>query len=611
MPIIWDLECYPNFFLFGYINHPKLPGWKAYLSPSKPQFTPEEIAHFQYLEANCTWYGFNSANYDAPMWKFARAGANNQQLKQFNDAIIVGGLKRWEVERAGWMQAQLSGFDSVDLMEVLPGVKLGLKTYMARAHSHTLQDLPYPPDTALTESQMQDVWNYHDNDLRGTYELKEICADRLAFREKMSARYGADMRSKSDAQMSEVIVSSRLGQRPEVPYIPSGTKFTATPGPWLSFATPYMQEIARTALTSEFVWNRKDPGEALPDGTKTGVTMPDAIKKLRVKIGNTVYKFGMGGLHSQESSRTLRGPGYRDSDVAGYYPELVRALKLLSPEQMAIYVDVMAERRTSKAQMQQLKAAKLDYSEAKTESDGGKIVVNGWYGKLFSKYSFMCNPQAGVSVTINGQLSLLMLIERLELAGVSVVSANTDGIVTHAPTGLEWVRDTTMAWWCNATGFDLEHNDYKIMAQRDVNSYVALLDSGEIKRKGVFAESGVLSGMQGIHPDRDISKDAAVAYMMKGTPIAETVRACKDIRKFVLSRKVKGGAYYKGQYLGPTARWYYRVGDAEPLRYANGNKVAASDGSMPCQVLPDAIPADLDYGAYEAYALQLVQDCGG
>lgn len=632
-PIYWDLECWPNFFLFGYITDaPNCPGWKAYLAPHKPTFTAEELAHMQALITSATWYGFNSLNYDAPMWRYAMAGANNAQLKALNDEIIVRRMKRWEVERNGWPQATLPGWDQVDIMEVLPGVKIGLKTYMARNHSETLQDLPYPPDTVLTLDQMRNAWNYHGNDLKGTRELKHVAQKRLDFREKLTnilnddldtrrtaAMYGTapmpyirnvDLRSKSDAQMSEAILSAKLGYRPDVPYVPSGTRFRMQPAPWLQFASQYMQDVHRLACSVEFEWNRKDPGELLPDGTKTGVTMPAELKKLRVTIGDTVYKFGIGGLHSQEKSRTLRGPGLRDSDVAGYYPELVRALGVLVPEQQAIYVGSMAERRAAKDLMQRQKAAKQDYSSAETDSDTGKIIVNGWYGKLWSKYSPMCNPQAGVSVTINGQLTLLMLIERLHLGGVAVVSANTDGIVTQCPPGMEWYRDGVMRWWEGLTGFTLEHKDYALLAQRDVNSYAALTIDGEIKRKGVFAESGVLSGMQGIHPDRDISKDAAVLYMTKGVPVSTTIRACTDIRKFVLSRKVKGGAYHNGQYLGPTARWYYGTSSTEPLRYDNGNKVAASDNAGAIQRLPGTLPADINYAMYEAYALELIQGCG-
>lgn len=601
--IIFDTECYSNFWLFGYRPATGGPSWKCGLWPGKPAFTPAELQHLAELASDCTWVGFNSLNYDLPMIRLALCGASTEQLKQLNDAIIMGGLKRWEVERAGYAQHPIK-IDHVDIMEVIPGVRIGLKTYMARNHSRTLQDLPHDPAKPLSVQAMREIWDYHDNDLRGTGELLGVVAKRLEFRDTLGARYGVDLRSKSDAQMSEAIIAAKLGYRPEVPYIPSGTRFKALRAPWLQFASGYMRNIAELCYSTEFEWNRKDDSEVLPDGTKAGVSMPPALAKLRVTIGNTTYKFGIGGLHSMETGRTLRGPLLQDSDVASFYPELVRLLRVLSPEQQAIYEAVLVERVDAKH-----RAAAGD-TEAKTIADSAKILLNGLYGKLWSKYSFACNPQAGVSITIAGQLSLLMLIERLELGGVTVHSANTDGIVTQCPARLDGYRQSCMAWWEKQCGFTLEHTQYSLLAQRDVNNYIAVdATTGKVKRKGVFAKSGVLEGMQGGHPDRDISKDAAVAYMVDGVPIEATVRACTDIRKFVMSRKVKGGAYHAGKYLGPTARWYYSRISTEPLRYANGNKVASSDNAMPCMVMPDGVPWDMDHARYEQYALELVDAC--
>jgi hypothetical protein len=311
--LYWDLETYPNFFLFGFLtDDPAFQGWKCYLSPEKPTFTPEEREYLAWLARTYTWYGFNTLNYDCPMWRYAMAGAGTAELKQLNDAIIPGpgreGLKRWEIERAGWPQAVIPEWDCVDIMEVLPGVRIGLKTYMARNHSETLQDLPYPPDTHLTYAQQCEVWNYHNNDLRGTRELTQLVRARLALRERIMEKlnnlpapepryiardvvtgigdvYGpqvqtmyelqsspprrpVDLRSKSDAQMSEAIMAARLGYRPEVPYIASGTRFRLIPAPWLSFATQYMHSIYQLCCSVEFEFNRKDPGEELPDGTK-------------------------------------------------------------------------------------------------------------------------------------------------------------------------------------------------------------------------------------------------------------------------------------------------------------------------------------------------------
>src|SRR5690625_2631930 len=87
----------------------------------------------------------------------------------------------------------------------------------------------------------------------------------------------------------------------------------------------------------------------------------------------------------------------------------------------------------------------------KTQSDTLKISVNGSFGKLGSKYSALYAPDLLIQTTLTGQLALLMLIERMELAGISVRSANTDGIVCQFRRELEhemeqvafdWMLDT-------------------------------------------------------------------------------------------------------------------------------------------------------------------------
>ena len=56
-------------------------------------------------------------------------------------------------------------------------------------------------------------------------------------------------------------------------------------------------------------------------------------------------------------------------------------------------------------------------------------MLNGTFGKTGSPYSVLFAPEMMIQTTITGQLALLMLIEHLETASISVISANTDGIV--------------------------------------------------------------------------------------------------------------------------------------------------------------------------------------
>ena len=54
---------------------------------------------------------------------------------------------------------------------------------------------------------------------------------------------------------------------------------------------------------------------------------------------------------------------------------------------------------------------KEERSYLKTTSDTLKICVNGSFGKLGSKFSFLYAPELLIQTTMTGQLALLMLIE--------------------------------------------------------------------------------------------------------------------------------------------------------------------------------------------------------
>ena len=641
----FDTECARNYWLLKF--YPPIGRMQSFtLHPWKPQFTPDELWRLGLIFQNFTIVGFNSDNYDMPMIRYALTGCGVEALKQLNDALIpppgTSPLRRWDV-RKQYPQVDIPGLDHIDIMEVVPGVRIGLKTYMARMHSDTIQDLPFDPAAELDDATQAITDDYCGNDLRGTRQLREQVKSRLALREKLTDKLNSeldarrqrgeyidiakvDLRSKSDAQMSEAIITAKLGYRPDVPYIPTGYTFRLTPAPWLQFVTQQMHDVLELCKSVTFLWSRNDEGEFFYDTdgkkVKTGVNMPAELKKLRITIGNTVYKFGIGGLHSQESALTMySGPhgNLVDRDVGSFYPSLAILMRLFNDVLMPIYEEIYNERMGGKAKIAQAKAdfkanpiatfaAILD--EVETLTGGFKIVLNGGYGKLWSKYSFLLDPNAGIAITINGQLSLLMLIERLHVGGVSVVSANTDGIICFVPAGLEWYYLSTVAWWEQATGLTTDETPYRSIHMRDVNSYVAITPDGEVKRKGVFSESGINASMQGVHPDRDIAKDAAVAFLVHGTPIADTIKACTDIRKFVLSRKVKGSGQWRGHYLGGTVRWYYST-TGEPITYvSNGNKVAGSDGAFPIQKLPDYMPADVDYAKYIEYAEELLRVAG-
>ena len=269
--------------------------------------------------------------------------------------------------------------------------------------------------------------------------------------------------------------------------------------------------------------------------------------------------------------------------------------------------------------IQELAFLKSELRRAQTETETKKIAANGSYGKLGSPFSILYAPELLIQTTMTGQLSLLMLVEQFELAGFHVLSANTDGIVTKVPRKDRWLFTAIIFDWECASGLTTEENFYKSIHSRDVNSYVAIaVDSvsGKLKakRKGAYTASGRgFPGAAGLKktPDCEICSEAAIDFLISGTPAEDTVRNCQDIRKFVTVRKVTGGAVKNGQAIGKNVRYYYADDNPGPLLYAtNGNRVPDSDGAEPCMVLPDELPDNIDYDRYVREAYAILDDMG-
>jgi hypothetical protein len=213
-----------------------------------------------------------------------------------------------------------------------------------------------------------------------------------------------------------------------------------------------------------------------------------------------------------------------------------------------------------------------------------------------------------IQTTVTGQLCLLMLIEMITAQGVAVVSANTDGIVVHCHTSKE--KDVMQAAfnWELETSYPLERTDYKILASRDVNNYLAVRCDGELKGKGVFTKSGLSK-----NPDFRIVFEAVAQYLANNTDTLKTITDCTDMNKFVSVRRVNGGALWRGEKLGKAVRFYYstEIDQNECIRYpTNANKVPKSAGARPLMTLPDELPNDIDYELYNCMAHNLLIEIG-
>jgi len=619
-----DTECYRNFWLFRALDqHGK---FHTFPMTNEMPLDRQGVADFLYQHKI---YTFNGINYDMPMITLALNGATCAQLKEANDAIITKGLKPWDFYNYYNIQP-LDYLNHVDLIEVAPGVRISLKLYAGRNHSLKMQDLPYPHDKELSPWEMFNTTDYCGNDLWNTKDLRVALAGEIALRDALTYKYQVDLRSKSDAQIAEAIIKTKLTFKPQRRYIPHGYNFYCDIPPHIKFATPELQEVLSIVRNASFVVEDKEQAIELGilEGVRTGVKIPDELKKMVIKIGNGKYKFGIGGLHSQEqtvSYYTNDYVEYEDIDVDSFYPTSILNANMY-PEQIGpgfipIYREIYDRRLFCKSEAKRLEkiAAYLDgqdkndtihqQAQMTVENEGLKIVLNGTFGKLFSMWSVVYAPELGIKVTIGNQLSLLMLIEMLELSGIRVVSANTDGLVVEIKKGMRKIFEDVVRWWEQVGGFTMSSKKYRSIHFRDVNNYVAIDSDGKAKRKGVFGQGGITKKK---HPEKEICSDAVVEYLLNGTSIRETIKKCNDIRKFVVIRQAKGGACYSktGEYLGKAIRWYYGMEPWFIATVGSGNRVAGSEYAVPCMQLPPIMPTDVNHEYYIREAMEMLKDIG-
>ena len=616
---VLDIETYPNYFL---ILIRRLVDGKVFTYEMQHDDDPPNWDHLARVLRKYKIITFNGLTFDMPIVFLAMAGASIAELKEAASRIIEGGLRFWEVENAFGIKVP-KWLDHIDLMEPNPAVRQSLKVLNGRLHGRWMQELPYHHASMLTEEQMDFVRTYCINDLDATELLFNALVDAIELREQVSDMVGQDVRSKSDAQMGQVIIKKRVadatGKKAEKAEFKAGFSFKYKAPACIKFETPQLQEVLRNIQQHTFITDK--------DGK---VDLPKWIADTLIKIGPSTFQMGIGGLHSTESNRGIKATNIHkivSVDVSSFYPAILLNSSLYPKALGKIFLNVYRAIRDERV------AAKKAKDKVKDKTF--KIVLNGCFGLLGNRWSVIYAPDLMIAVTLTGQLSLLMLIERAHLAGIEAISANTDGVEFYCPVefyeGLDGdrirggkLKEITEGWERD-TGYVLEAVEYIALYNQSVNSYFALKADGGHKRKGPLSNPWSkdpsdfdLRGQMMKSPQMTICSDAALYFLKNGTPIEDTIRNCKDVRQFITVMTATGGATWRDEYLGKVVRYYWSTdGDAifkvkAHAKTGNRPKVSKTDGSKPIMELPDdlLVPADVDYDRYIRETHKILEEIG-
>ena len=579
---IFDVEVYPNCTLFCS---------QCVETDERQSFWHSESGSATRLrtfvgDKQKTFVGFNSNHYDSVIVSAWCQGFDTKSIKHISDTIIVEGVLSFQVKN----EYKLTNFlnDHIDLIEVAPSF-VGLKAYGARMNMPMLQDLPYDPHEALSVDQQNILESYCQNDIETTAELFKRLESELELRLKISKQYGIDLRSRSDSQMAEQVFKKNLNLKSlDVP-IPSTVSYD--PPEYLKMDRAGTQAALDDISKMKFY---VDP--------KSGhIKMPDSLDKLQIYTRTGSYKIGIGGLHSTHDKRVTHVAGDEliyEIDAASFYPTIILNGNL-SPSHIGNrfindYRRIYDERLEAKSQGDKVTADTL------------KISLNGTFGKLASRHSMLYAPDLMLAVTMTGQFTLLMLIELLEREGVTVLSANTDGIVIRVANYNEQSVRSCVQKFEKLSGFTFEYTSYEKLAIKDVNNYIAIKKNG-IKAKGIYSPVSLRK-----NPTAPVCAYAVGQWLAHGTSFGDTIsNASFDM--FITARNVAGGGVQGGKYLGKVVRWYQSTKTTESILYAkNNNKVPKSDGAQACMQVDDwsVKPDDLDTQWYINECINIAHNVG-
>lgn len=436
---------------------------------------------------NNIWCGFNNKHYDQYIFKGILLGLDP---KKINDFIIVKKCDGWHYSDLFW-DIKMINYD------VMNALDRGLK-YFEGSMGNDIREtsVPFDIDRKLTPKEIDETVKYCIHDVEQTIEI-------------FIKRY-----SDFEAQI-------QLLKMFDLPLIDIGKTKVQLSAKILEAEKKYYNDEFDISFPDTLKLSKY---EYVLDWYKD-YSNRDYKKKLKTDIAGVPHIFGWGGVHGAREKYSSEGY-FINMDVASLYPSLMIRYNLHSrscnPEK---FNDIVNLRLKYKAEGNDLHKPL-------------KIVINGTYGAMKDKTNPLYDPRQANNVCVYGQLLLLDLIEKLELAGAEIIQSNTDGVLVKMPDGgnedefFNTIDDTAHEWEVR-TGLKLEFDEYRKVFQKDVNNYVIIDAQGKCKSKGAYVKK-----LSDLDYDLAIVNKALNEYMLHGTPVEDTILGCKSLRDFQLVKRI-------------------------------------------------------------------------
>lgn len=532
--IVYDIEVFPNVFHCTCKDTETNQLYFFEISNRKNQLT-ELVDFFYYNNTDKIFCGYNNKHYDDiiinyiidyyyKLQQLYYLKVCNSIYNLSNTIVTVGDgdiskFKKWKYANY---------FYSMDLLTMLFSSKLrvGLKTMQVTMHYQNVQEYDGDFNQFLKDSCIEDMKQYNINDVESTtvllYKLEEDIKLRLFIQEE----YGIDCLSMDKTKIGEKILEKKYCDAvnitsQQLKNMSSPADYVALKDvilPFIKYKNPELQVVLED-MKKQTVYTRERKGY-----------------EKRFVLSNVCYSVGVGGIHSINTPRIFipNDDEYiGHSDVASMYPSFIIKYKWI-PRHLGeifwlVYSKIYDERIEAK------------HNHRALESDVLKYALNAVTGKMQQETSWMYDPFTVFKIRINGQLVLLMLVDRLLELGCKIVQVNTDGVMYVAKKTVRNRVQEAISDIEQLTQLTFESDDYEAFYQYAVNDYFGVKDGYSqsnnpklIQKVGMFITDNRLG--KGLAPA--VIPKAVINYFLTKEPVRQFIKRQTDIKDFLMTQTV-------------------------------------------------------------------------
>lgn len=547
--IIYDIETMKECFIVVCMQPEQTP--KSFVVS---QWQNQLDAFIKYTEENkeTYWVGYNNLRFDAQVVEWiirnhewwhqlsgleicAKIAQKAQDVIHDANYDVFPEYREWELSLKQIDLFKIHHYDNKNR-------RVSLKRLEFEMDLENIEEMPIHYDkTNLTRDEVFLSLQYCFNDVDATYEFYKVTLgdtehplykgnNQIQLRKDIEEEFGIPCLNYSDSKIGDEIIKKYYCQE-------KGIGVSDLPRKGF-----FRKTIQLKNCIADYVQFETDQLQSFLKGIKKqNFGLQDDFKE-HIDFYDNVYSFMKGGLHTENKPEIFESDNeYEiiDWDVASYYPAIIinneKYPAHLGKEFLMGYKQMFEKR---------LQLKPLTKGDRKIKGIVGalKLAVNSVYGKSSDMQSWIYDRQLTMFTTITGELSLMMLIEKYELNGIQIISANTDGVTIRVRKDLIPKMHEINEWWSDITQYILERTDYTKIIFSTVNDYIAIMPDGYIKKKGDFLTDFEL------HKNKSarIVPIALEKYYVDGTPVKETIMSHTNLYDFCIRKIASKDFHYEG-----------------------------------------------------------------